>query len=59
MESLGITHIVRMINIPQSRLAIGYSQYFTDPLQENFRKKYLKLLYRDGGYVVFEISQPG
>ena len=58
MAELGVTHIVRMINIPPSRLSLGYPQYFTDPLQEDFRKKYLKLLYRDGGYVVFEVLYP-
>lgn len=57
-KKLGITHIVRMIHIPQSRVALGYPQYFIDPLQEAYRKKYLKLLYRDEGYVVFEVSNP-
>jgi hypothetical protein len=58
LSYLGITHIVRMIQIPASRVAMGYPQYFTDQLQEDFRKKYLKLLYRDAGYVVFEIIYP-
>ncbi len=59
MRELGITHIVRMINIPSSRTqGIGYPQYFADEYHEDFRKKYLKLLYRDRGYVVFEIAYP-
>lgn len=58
MKMLGITHIVRMIQIPTSRVKMGYPQYFMDVTHENFRKKYLKLLYRDPGYVVFEIVYP-
>ena len=58
MKNLGLTHVVRLIRIPESRVAIGYPQYFTDPKHEAFRKKYLKLLYRDAAYVVFEISYP-
>ena len=58
MKALGITHIVRMIQVPASRVRMGYPQYFTDALQEDFRKKHLKLLYRDSGYVVFEVVYP-
>lgn len=59
MNELGITHIVRMIFIPPGRTAgIGYPQYFADAKQEEFRKKYLKLLHRDQGYVVFEVVYP-
>ena len=58
MKSLGITHIVRMIQIPASRVRMGYPQYFLDTLQEDFRKKHLKLLYRDSAYAVFEIVYP-
>jgi hypothetical protein len=59
MRELGITHIVRMINIPPSRTkGIGYPQYFADGYHEEFRKKHLKLLYRDRGYVVFEVVYP-
>jgi 4-amino-4-deoxy-L-arabinose transferase-like glycosyltransferase len=59
LKKLGITHIVRMIQVPASRIALGYPQYFADPLQEAYRKRYLKLLYRDSGYVVFEVTNPG
>lgn len=59
MKELGITHIVRMIYVPPLRTAgVGYPQYFADVQHEDFRKKYLKLLHRDRGYVVFEIVYP-
>ncbi|MEE3258810.1 MAG: glycosyltransferase family 39 protein [Candidatus Latescibacterota bacterium] len=58
MGQLGITHIVRMIYVPPGREILGYPQYFADALQEEFRKKYLKLLYRDQRYVVFEVVYP-
>jgi len=54
MGELGITHIVRMIRIPPGRSTL-YPQYFADTKHEDFRKKYLKLLYRDPGFVVFEV----
>ena len=57
MQELGITHIVRMIHIPPGRTKF-FPQYFMNPQHEEFRKKFLKLLYRDGGYVVFEIAYP-
>ena len=44
MEELGISHIVRMIRIPQGRL-YAYPQYFLDEFHESFRMKYLKLLH--------------
>ena len=50
-----ITHIVRMIQIPPGRLEF-YPQYFTDQLHEAFRRKYLRLVYRDESYVAFEIN---
>lgn len=59
INQLGITHIVRMIYIPPGRTqGVGYPQYFADALHEDFRKKFLKLLYRDDGYVVFEVVYP-
>ena len=59
LGELGITHIARMIYIPPGRTeGVGYPQYFADPLHEDFRKKYLKLLHRDNGYVVFEVVYP-
>ena len=59
IDQLGITHIVRMIYIPPGRTqGVGYPQYFADALHEDFRKKFLKLLYRDDGYVVFEVVYP-
>ena len=58
MGELGITHIVRMIRIPPGRTHFGYPQYFADVQQEDFRKKYLKLLHRDSGFVVFEVVYP-
>ena len=57
LETLGVTHIVRMIHIPPGR-TVFFPQYFMDHKHEDFRKKYLKLLYRDNGYVVFEINYP-
>ena len=59
LHELGITHIARMIYIPPGRTqGVGYPQYFAEALHENFRKKYLKLLHRDNGYVVFELVNP-
>lgn len=58
-EELGITHIARMIQIPPGRTNLGYPQYFADPFHESFRKKYLKLIYRDESYVLFEVQYPG
>ena len=55
MKTLGITHIVRMIQVPASRVRMGYPQYFSDALQEDFRKKYLRLLYRDSGLSLIHI----
>jgi len=58
-RTMGVTHIVRMIAIPPSRTeGVGYPQYFADPQHEDFRKKHLKLLHRDRGYVVFEVVYP-
>jgi 4-amino-4-deoxy-L-arabinose transferase-like glycosyltransferase len=58
-SQLGITHIVRMIYIPPGRTqGVGYPQYFADAQHEAFRKRYLKLLYRDQAYVVFEVIYP-
>ena len=54
-KDLGLTHIVRMITVPKSRLGF-YPQYFMDPFQESFRGKHLKTLYYDKQYVVFEIN---
>ncbi len=59
MGELGLTHIVRMKYIPPGRTeGIGYPQYFADAEHEDFRKKYLKVLYHDRGFVVFEIVYP-
>ena len=59
LRELGISHVVRMINIPPIRTeGLGYPQYFADSFHENFRKKYLKIIYRDESYVLFEIKYP-
>ena len=58
MRELGISHVVRRIEIPGIRLQLGYPQYFTDPFHEAFRKKHLKLIYRDEKYVLFEVVFP-
>ena len=58
MRELEISHIVRMINLPGIRLELGYPQYFADPFHEAFRKKYLRLIYRDEDYVLFEVKYP-
>ncbi len=55
MQELKVSHIVRMIRIPPYRLGY-YPQYFTEPLHEAFRQRYLKLIYQDESYVVFEIQ---
>jgi len=57
MRDHGITHIVRMIQIPSGRLGF-YPQYFTDQLHEAFRREHLRLVYRDESYVAFEIQYP-
>ena len=59
MRELGISHIVRMMHIPPMRTRLGYPQYFSEnSMHEEFRKKYLKLLYRDESYVLFEVTYP-
>jgi len=55
---LGITHVARMIQIPQGRLALGYPQYFIDPYHEEFRSRHLKLVYQDESFVLFEVDYP-
>ena len=50
-----ISHVVRMIQIPQGRLSY-FPQYFQDPYHETFRKKYLVLVYRDERFVVFRVD---
>ncbi|MCC7264382.1 MAG: glycosyltransferase family 39 protein [Candidatus Latescibacteria bacterium] len=56
MKALGISHVVRLINVPGIRINLGYPQYFADPFHEAFRRQYLKLLYRDESYALFELS---
>ncbi len=58
MRELGLTHIVRMIQVPSSRVRLGYPQYFSDEFHEAFRKKYLQLLYKDESFVLFAIKYP-
>lgn len=59
MHTLGISHVVRMIYIPTLRIrGVGYPQYFADPFHEDFRKRYLKLIYKDESYVLFEVMYP-
>jgi hypothetical protein len=55
MQDLKVSHVVRMIHIPPYRLQ-HFPQYFTEPFHEAFRQKYLKLIYRDESYVVFEVQ---
>ena len=50
-----ITHVVRMIDIPEGRLSY-FPQYFQDPYHEVFRKKYLVLVYRDERFAVFRVD---
>ena len=55
-RELGITHVVRLINVPAGRLALGYPQYFTDPFHETFRRQYLRLLHRDATCALFAVD---
>ena len=55
---LDITHVARMINIPRGRVTMGYPQYFADEYHEEFRRRYLKLIYRDESFVLFEVVYP-
>ena len=55
MNTLNITHVARMINIPRSRTFLGYPQYFRDDFHEDFRKKYLRLVWRDQFYALFSL----
>jgi 4-amino-4-deoxy-L-arabinose transferase-like glycosyltransferase len=57
LVSLKVTHIARMISIPAGRIALGYPQYFLDEYHEDFRRKYLKLLYRDDQFALFSINK--
>ncbi|MFH1571936.1 MAG: glycosyltransferase family 39 protein [Gemmatimonadota bacterium] len=56
MRELGITHVIRMIQIPAGRLSLGYPQYFASPFHEEFRRRYLELLYRDEAYAMFAVN---
>ena len=55
MDALNITHVARMINIPPSRTYLGYPQYFRDDFHEDFRRKYLRLVWRDQFYALFSL----
>ncbi len=59
LRGLGVTHIARMIRIPQTRLSLGYPQYFTDDFHERFRARFLRLVYRDESFVLFELQDGG
>jgi len=54
LSELGISHIVRILNMPPVRLAM-YPDYFRDNFQEEFRKRFLKPLYWDESFIVFEV----
>jgi hypothetical protein len=59
LRELGITHVARLIFVPPIRVqGVGYPQYFADPFHEAFRKKYLRPVYRDESYVLFEVQYP-
>tara|TARA_Y100001960_G_scaffold194532_1_gene203635 strand:- start:564 stop:2453 length:1890 start_codon:yes stop_codon:yes gene_type:complete len=56
-DELDITHVARMIRIPKFRLAF-YPQYFMDEFHEAFRSRYMKPVYWDESYVLFEVNYP-
>ncbi len=56
-RQLGITHVVRLLAMPAMRRAM-YPDYFNDPAQEAFRRRYLRPLYWDESYVVFQVVYP-
>jgi hypothetical protein len=56
-RQLGITHVVRLLAMPAIRRAM-YPDYFNDPAQEAFRRRYLRPLYWDESYVVFQVVYP-
>ena len=58
MRELGISHVARMMKVPAGRTLLGYPQYFSDNFHESFRKSYLKPIYRDESYVLFEVVYP-
>lgn len=53
-RELKVTHVVRILSMPAVRRAM-YPDYFSDPFQEAFRRRYLRPLYWDESYVVFEV----
>ena len=55
LRNRGVTHIARMIRIPPGRIGLGYPQYFTDEFHEQFRAQYLRPVYRDESFVLFEL----
>ncbi|MFC1525520.1 ArnT family glycosyltransferase [Candidatus Latescibacterota bacterium] len=55
-RELGITHVARLINVPSSRVALGYPQYFADPFHEAFRRQYMRLLHRDATCALFAVD---
>ena len=54
LRALGITHIVRLLHMPAIRQGM-YPEYFKDPMHANFTHTYLKPLYMDESFVLFEI----
>ncbi len=55
MKELGITHVIRIINLPPVRRTM-YPNYFTDPYHETFRKRFLQLMYHDEAYALFRVN---
>ena len=59
MRDLEITHVARMIQVPPSRTYLGYPQYFADEFHEDFRNRYLRLMWRDQNYALFSLIDTG
>lgn len=57
LETLGVTHIVRLLNMPAIRRGM-YPEYFKEPVHVAFTNRYLKPVYVDGIYALFEINYP-
>ena len=55
MQELGITHIVRLQRMPAMRREM-YPDYANDPVHVGFAKSYLKPLYMDESFVLFEVN---
>lgn len=57
-RELNVSHVFRMNRLPPMRVGL-YPDYFADAFHEAFRKQFLKPIYWDETYVLFEVMYSG